>query len=796
MKYLFRNSENIADSGIPLGGIGTGAVELRPDGRFYEWNIFNNKPFSWNGPEKSGMDVSDAYFAVRVKSENSTPKIRLLSTAPNCREMDVYTAPYLRNIQAIEFDGKYPFVEAQYYDDNLPIDIQMEAFSPFIPNDLHNSSLPSVCFGFMVTNRSDEKISASLLFFVRNQSLYGAEKRKLRIKKEEYDELKMLLMDADGDRTDPTFGSMCIGTDAEVCDTFLGYRYDVKWEDEYEVNITNYWKHFRETGNLPESKDSGQAGVISTNIELEPGETKTVNFYLGWHFPNLIGKKPQSDYIGHYYNTFLKDAKDAVVYMYENLYYLYNESKKFSKLLYKKNNAQWLADTLSGQLATLSKSAWHGEKGQFAVWEGLGCCGLQTIDVGYYGSIPIALIFPEVEKRQMILSSKFPKPDGRVPHLFEGTFESVDETGYIRIDMIPQYTLMLYRDWLWLNDKSYLSEVWEFTKKSMEYIHKTDKNGDGLPDNKGVDQTYDVWKFFGTSAYVSCLYLASLKAGAELAKVMDEPKLAEKYEARYSKGVESFVSQLWNGEYFILWNEISNNTKDEGVMAGALDGQWYAHMLGLGYILPEEMVKSHLGSVMKYNFDHEHGLLNGAYPEGVPIPEQVYKSHQILSPWSGTEYAVASHMIYEGMYDEAISVIYAVEERYYERCRYWDHKECGGHYYRAMVAWAILMSMNGQKYNKITNTLHLSPAFIEGKSPLILPGFVGEIIKTKSSLCIRHISGSLELDNIVCTGLGKKPKSISYGSKKQDFSVSKEDNAVNVSLKKTISIKSKKLCIE
>src|SRR5271157_6579384 len=34
-------------SGAPLGGIGTGFIELRPDGGFYEWQIFNSG--AWAG---------------------------------------------------------------------------------------------------------------------------------------------------------------------------------------------------------------------------------------------------------------------------------------------------------------------------------------------------------------------------------------------------------------------------------------------------------------------------------------------------------------------------------------------------------------------------------------------------------------------------------------------------------------------------------------------------------------------------------------------------------------------------
>ncbi len=39
------------ESGIPLGGIGTGSVEIRPDGQFHEWQIFNLGRWAPRHPE-------------------------------------------------------------------------------------------------------------------------------------------------------------------------------------------------------------------------------------------------------------------------------------------------------------------------------------------------------------------------------------------------------------------------------------------------------------------------------------------------------------------------------------------------------------------------------------------------------------------------------------------------------------------------------------------------------------------------------------------------------------------------
>lgn len=789
MKYSFRQDNSAARSGIPLGGIGTGGVELRPDGRFYDWNIFNNEPFSANGPAESGLGVRDCFFALRTRGGVTRPQVRLLSTNETAWESDPYVFSWMRHIKEIDYDGRFPFVKMNYTDENLPVKIKMEAFSPFIPHDLKNSSLPVAAFTFTVKNITDEQIEASVLFFLKNAALYDHADRKPYIREETGDSFNTLVMGADGDDAAQTSGTLAIGCDGEDVDVFTGYQYDLNWEQMYSQD-SNFWFEFRKNGWLPQDVENrAQAGVINCKVNLSPNESRKITFYLGWHFPNLIGKAPHFDYIGHNYNNYFPDAGNAVKYLKDNFKSLYTRSKAFVDSLYNSTVGDWFGDPINAQLTTLVKSSWYGEKGEFAVWEGLGCCGLQTVDVGYYGSIPIALFFPELEKQQMLLTSKFPSPDCRVPHLFPGTFQEVDLTGYIRIDMIPQWVLMLYRDYLWFDDKDFLSEVWQFTKNAMECLHKLDEDGDGLPNNKGVDQTYDVWKFYGSSAYVGCLYIASLKAAVEMAKAMGEDDAAAIYSERLAKATDSFIKELWNGKYFILWNDVAKGEKDEGIMAGALDGQWYAHLLDLGYILPEEMVKSHLKHVMLHNWHPESGLVNGAYPKGTKVPEQAIKAHQVPSPWTGTEYAVASHLLEEAMYQEALQVVMAVDERYWERGLYWNHEECGWHYYRALVSWALLLSFSGQRYDATRGKLCMAPAYPECKLPLVLPGFFGQFVMGEEDITIKPNWGELTLASLSVASYAGDVSGVKIGNKEIGFTLREDGYRTEIVFAEAVVIK-------
>jgi non-lysosomal glucosylceramidase len=61
---------------------------------------------------------------------------------------------------------------------------------------------------------------------------------------------------------------------------------------------------------------------------------------------------------------------------------------------------------------------------------------------------------------------------------------------------------------------------------------------------------------------------------------------------------KSFVSTLWNGEYFNYGMESA--TWDD-VQADQLAGQWYANMTGLGDLVPRETQTSALKKIFAFN---------------------------------------------------------------------------------------------------------------------------------------------------------------------------------------------------
>ena len=78
--------------------------------------------------------------------------------------------------------------------------------------------------------------------------------------------------------------------------------------------------------------------------------------------------------------------------------------------------------------------------------------------------------------------------------------------------------------------------------------------------------------------------------------------------------------------------------------------------------------------------------------------------------WTGIEYQVASHMIYEGLVKEGLSVVRAVRQRYDGRRRNpWNEYECGNYYARALASYAVLLALSGVRYDAGARRLEVAP---------------------------------------------------------------------------------------
>lgn len=154
--------------GMPVGGLCAGQVYLTGDGRLACWDIFNRNRNTGYGavnyqPDRTAEQtveggrvvsslVVDQGVAIRVRSGERTVE----------RTLDREGFPGAR------FCGEYPIGRVRYADDAFPVTVELEAFSPFIPLDAADSSLPVTVLTYTVRSTSEAPAEVTLAGWLEN----------------------------------------------------------------------------------------------------------------------------------------------------------------------------------------------------------------------------------------------------------------------------------------------------------------------------------------------------------------------------------------------------------------------------------------------------------------------------------------------------------------------------------------------------------------------------------------------------------------------------------------------------
>ncbi len=676
-------------SGIPLGGLGTGSVELMDTGRFRDWELFNNYQWSGNRDETPPeMWSEDAFFALRVRRENAAPRVRLLhleddptrTVSPSHDQAYIYNYPFLRNVAGIAYCGQYPFARLRYEDESLPVEIELEAFSPFIPHNAKDSALPLAFFTFTVRNASEVPCEASLMFSLRNCTGYDREELTLQHRVVDGDGARLVAMGADElDPAHRTAGGMAVGVVGE------GLSHVTAWtagrglegfEHTSAPAFSQVMHPFRDRGELPGGDGQWRRPVrrrhpgaepgtlhapehrvgwswraaVARKLTLRPGEQRQVVFVMSWFYPNHYHFRYPDVRLGHMYENWFASAQEVARYGLAGYERLRRESRRFTDALYGGTLPGWLAASLNAQLTTFPKGFWWTADGDMAVWEGQSCCQIIPAARTVWSSWVPLMFFPDVYLDMVRRMARLPTDEedgaGQSPMLAlrwrrqrERSKERTDrfggwlerryrDLGYTEEDFARRGgrtrrrtalwggATELLRDYQWSGDRGLLEEVWPIVRDGVEAQIEADENGDGLPDGAISFITYDHWFLPATNCYKCSMWLCELKAAARAAELLGEQDAAERYRAVFEKGAASFEELLWNGDYYSLCYDPKLDAVDAGCMADQVSGQLFARVLGLGTVHEEDRVRSALRAVHRHNLKEEEGLLNGVDPQG------------------------------------------------------------------------------------------------------------------------------------------------------------------------------------
>lgn len=764
--------EALREVAFPLGGIGTGTVSLGGRGNLRDWEIFNRP-----GKEKDLPYTFFALWA-KPEGGPSVARVleRTFMTPYPPQKMPTSAVSGLPRLKEATFSGGYPLAQIDFEDDALPVTVRLNAVNPFIPLNERDSGIPLATFTWTLHNPGPLPVEATVACSLMNACHYdGSARLGNRFHKlfgqnlNEFIEgkgLRGLRMSCGKYPVDhPQFGTMALTTTAEDVTVKTRWERAGWWDDAQE-----FWDDFAGDGLLtdkhhPDPSPEGQTdvGSLGIRLRLEAGETVEAPFFISWHFPNLTNNWNERDAdlfgkrVGNWYATQWQDAWSVAEYAVENWPRLQQETERFFDTFFESTLPAGVLDAASANASIIrTTTCLRTEDGRLNAFEGcsenVGCCPMNCTHVWNYAQ-SMAYLFPGLERSVRLTDFKHnTRPNGDMA--FRTLLPLADKLWAFKPAADGQMGTIMraYREWLQCGDIDYLKAVWPGVVKALEFAWSPggwDADKDGVMEGE-QHNTYDI-EFYGPNTMCGLFYLGALRAAGEMAEAMGEFDRAIEYYGLCERGREKYDALLWNGEYYDQKVEAPEKPQDSHVIAEGLPpslqpgdtepryqygpgcladqvlGQWLARVVGLGDLLPQEKMKSALAAIVRHNFredfsthhsvqrvyavNDEGGLLLCTWPNGgrpqypFPYADEV---------WTGIEYYVAAHCIYEGLLDEGLRIVEAVRARHSGHNRNpWDEYECGHHYARAMSSWSLITALSGYHYNAAKGHLAFAPRINE-----------------------------------------------------------------------------------
>ncbi|MBU7004770.1 MAG: hypothetical protein HXS50_04335, partial [Theionarchaea archaeon] len=560
-------------SGVPLGGIGTGKIELCPDGAFHHFTINNNDVFPIDG-------MKGTYLALNARTGDSSVT-KVLQT-----NSEIFQPEVMLNREEIRYRGLYPRCIVDYAIDNLPLKVKLTAFSPVIPRNLAASSLPVAYFIIEVENTSEGKVEGSICFSWEDiNGCWGSK----------------VSWDNFVPPTDPSFSDdrgwvrqasvtpFARGvtfhhreSHPDVADFSYG-DYTLLVDSPFESFVRQYAPSSGEAvGELLE--ELAQEGRLKTRMENEPGQHATIVgstfslwkgdrarivFAFSWFTPDRwgfgagdIASRVATPYdfagtkIGHWYSNFYTSSLDVLRQNLDLMDDYLGEVEGWQDIILESSLPSWFKEMLINQNYLLSTNMTLSKDGRFTILESPNCPCLGTIDQRFYGSPTTLLFCPELDHRELKMYAdtsdkmfeKLGKYRGQIYHDFgNNRIDYLNNYGYNWIDLNPKFVLLAWRNYLYTGNLDDLKDIYYKVKETMEREKELDRDGDDLPEGYGNCNTFE-GHFFGANSYDGGLWLAALKVFPSMARLMGEEEEAVKYEGIFASARSSFEGQLWNEE--------------------------------------------------------------------------------------------------------------------------------------------------------------------------------------------------------------------------------------------------------
>ncbi len=769
---------------FPIGGIGAGMLCLEGTGSISHLSVHHHPEVYNEPPLFAALAVKGHPNGAKVL-EGPVPAWKYfgLRDSGNGEAGATYGLPRFNHA---EFTAAFPFATVRLKDNDIPIQVDITGWSPFIPTEEDNSSLPVGALEYSFTNKSASSIEAVFSFNTRN------------------------FMSLDDGKSVDSIGPIAGGFILrQENDSFAIYTPDPAaivdhcwfrggWWDPFTM-AWNTVKEGRTRDTAPVSKSAPGASLF-VPFTLRPGATKTVRLMLTWYVPRSrlhIGESlPASETYQPWYSGRFANIESVVDHWTANYTKLHEKTTLFRKAFHASTLPPEVMEAVAANLTILkSPTALRQADGRFWGWEGCGdnegCCNGSCTHVWNYAQA-MPHLFPALERT--LRETEFTEDQNDQGHQgFRANLpiSPVKHDFHAAADGQLGGIMKVYREWRISGDDQWLKTLYPRVKKSMDYcIKEWDPRGKGVVEEPHHN-TYDI-EFWGADSMCTSFYLGALKAISQMGAYLHEP--VDTYVTLYTRGRQYLESTLFDGEYFfqdiqykglnapdpakaqsyggeyspeaiaLLQQEGPKYQYGKGCLSDGVLGAWIGKMCGLEDFIDPKKVKSHLLSVHRYNLrkdlsehanpqrpayalGHEGGLLLCTWPKGGRLSLPFVYSDEV---WTGIEYQVASHLFSMGQITQGLEIVRLCRDRYDGRIRNpFNEYECGHWYARAMSSYGLLQGLTGLRYDAVDKTLYIDSKVGDFTCFLSTATGFGTVTLRQGKASVNVAHGSIPIEKII-----------------------------------------------
>ncbi|MBI2843259.1 MAG: hypothetical protein HYX78_07640 [Armatimonadetes bacterium] len=748
---IIYRSEPRPVSGVPLGGVDTGCIDIESSGAFGYSSIFNHLT-------PRGGPINTPFLGVSVGG-----KTWVLTTGET-KKYDTGREPLplaaqmvlegVEKAESIDYWGHYPIADLQFKT-TAPVSAACRAWSPFFPGWAADSDTPGAVFEVHVANTSASRQTVTLAF-----SFPGFDSHKSGL------DPQMFMPWAGYARVLPNVPEHKIVRKRLKNGPSGVYVSDVNCKMSYALGVigdekprtggelgTDGPKWARIARSLPGTDPETGGSSVAVDFTLEPGQEKTVRYVLAWFAPEWKGNgAPDTggNTYTHMYAKFHKDAPAVAKLLAKEHGSMLKRIIAWQEEAFKTPEIPgWLADSLINNLHMITRTGiWAQAKSPVGDWcrpeDGIfalneaprSCSQLDTSPNSACGNIPLCYFFPECERSTLRACKAYQFEDGRPPWVFGGTtgdqgdgmdpsefYEMVyPSRGYQAVMDGSNYMVRLDRYWKITGDDSFLKEFYDSAKRNTDWAFNMRPNY-GLSQivampTEGTDSTlaYDTeWfedrPYYGYVSHGGGYRMAHARMMRRWAEKMGDTAHAKKMDDYLQAGARALQEHLWAGDHYMCFHEPETGRKHDALFTPGLDGQFFAYQHGVPGVFPQENVDKTLALVRKSCKISKLGI-----PPNYVSPDGTAWKTDIEGYLTGnytyvqfTTYYTSMLFMYEGQKDFGLDLLRKCLDAYSCQQGYtWDGvnvnsgktddgvRSYGVDYYQNMGLWGVPAAVLGQ----------------------------------------------------------------------------------------------------